>query len=55
MAAPKLPWTRHPVGFLGAVTATVMAVLILAVFLVGLAGFEGGPYIGVIAYSVLAD
>jgi len=53
MAAPRLPWTRHPVGFIGAVTATVMAILILAVFVVGLAGFEGGPYIGVIAYSVL--
>jgi nitrate/TMAO reductase-like tetraheme cytochrome c subunit len=51
--APKLPWTRHPVGLLGAAIATVMAVLILAVFLVGLAGYEGGPYIGVIAYSVL--
>jgi hypothetical protein len=51
--APRLPWTRHPVGFLGAMIATVMAVLILAVFVLGLVGFEGGPYIGVIAYSVL--
>jgi hypothetical protein len=51
--APRLPWTRHPVGFLGAVIATVMSVLILAVFAGGLVGFEGGPYIGVVAYSVL--
>jgi hypothetical protein len=50
---PKLPWTRHPVGFLGAIIATVMAVLILAVFGGSLAGLEGGPYIGVVAYSVL--
>lgn len=52
MLAPRLDWTRHPVGLLGAMIATVSAVLILSLFLAGLAGYEGGPYIGVVAYSV---
>lgn len=52
MAAPRLPWTRHPVGLLGAILATVSAILILALFAAGLAGYEGGPYVGVVAYSV---
>jgi hypothetical protein len=52
MAAPRLPWTRHPVGFVGAIVATVSSILILSLFVAGLAGYEGGPYIGVVAYSV---
>jgi len=50
--APRLPWTRHPVGFFGAIVATVSSILILSLFVAGLAGYEGGPYIGVVAYSV---
>jgi nitrate/TMAO reductase-like tetraheme cytochrome c subunit len=52
MPAPRLDWTRHPVGLLGAMIATISAVLILSLFLAGLAGYEGGPYIGIVAYSV---
>jgi len=53
MAIAPLDWTRHPLGLAGAVLTTVSAVLILGVFAIGLAGYEGGPYLGVVAYTVL--
>ena len=45
--------TRHPLSLLGAALTTASAVVILAIFLFGLAGFEGGPYSGILAYLVL--
>ncbi len=41
---------RHPLSLAGAALATVAGVLLLALFLAGFVGFEGGPYVGVVAY-----
>ncbi|HTP28626.1 MAG TPA: NapC/NirT family cytochrome c [Anaeromyxobacteraceae bacterium] len=46
-------WSRHPLGLIGAVLAAASGTLVLGIFAIGLAGYEGSPYIGVIAYTVL--
>jgi len=45
--------SRSPLGLLGAILATVSGVLILTLFGLSLVGFEGGPYLGILAYLVL--
>lgn len=45
--------TRHPLSLAGAALTTASAVVILAIFVLGVAGFEGGPYSGILAYLVL--
>ena len=45
--------TRDPVSLAGAALATVAAVLILSLTAMGLLGFRGGPYLGIIAFVVL--
>jgi hypothetical protein len=46
-------FTRDPVSLLGAVLATVSAILILTLFGLELLGWEGGLYIGILAFMVL--
>ncbi len=48
-----LELTRTPVGLAGAVLATVSAILILSLTAMGLLGFRGGPYLGIVAFVVL--
>jgi hypothetical protein len=45
--------TASPLGLVGAVIATVSGILILTLFGLSLAGFDGGPYLGILAYLVL--
>jgi hypothetical protein len=45
--------TRDPVSLAGAVLATVAAILILSLTAMGLLGFRGGPYVGIVAFVVL--
>lgn len=44
---------RDPISLLGAVLATISALLILTLFGVELMGWEGGLYIGILAFLVL--
>jgi len=48
-----LAFTRNGVSLLGAALTTATAVLILTLFGIGLVGYEGGPYIGILTYLVL--
>ncbi|MGC4000238.1 MAG: NapC/NirT family cytochrome c [Anaeromyxobacter sp.] len=45
--------TGNLFGLAGAVFTTISAVLILTLFLLSLLGFDGGPYLGILAYLVL--
>ncbi len=45
--------TRHPVALLGAALAVASAVMILSLLLMELIGFDGGPYIGILAFLVV--
>jgi hypothetical protein len=45
--------TGSPLGLIGAVLATVSAILILTLFGLSLVGFDGGPYLGILAYLAL--
>jgi hypothetical protein len=53
MAVQRLDWTRHPLGMAGAILTTISGILIVSLFVIGLLGYEGGPYVGVLAYTVL--
>ncbi len=44
---------RHPVSLAGAALATVSGVSVLSLFVASVAGFEGGPYLGMVAYVAL--
>ncbi len=44
---------RHPLSLAGAALATISGVLVTGIFLAGFLGFEGSPYLGVVAYVVL--
>ena len=44
---------RHPVSFAGGALATISGVLVAALFGASVLGFEGGPYIGIVAFVVL--
>jgi hypothetical protein len=44
---------RHPVSFAGAAVATVAGLLVAALFVASLVGFEGGPYVGLVAFVLL--
>ncbi len=45
--------TRNPLSLLGAALTTVSALLILTLFALGLVGFVGSPYLGILAFLVL--
>jgi len=45
--------TRNPLGLAGAALTTVSGVLILAMVAIGVLGFGGGPYTGIVAFLVL--
>lgn len=45
--------TNSVLGLVGAVVATASAILILTLFGLSIAGFDGGPYVGILAYLVL--
>ncbi|MFL6195111.1 MAG: cytochrome c3 family protein [Thermoanaerobaculia bacterium] len=45
--------TRNPISLIGAAFTTATALLFLALFILGLLGVEGGPYLGILAYLVL--
>ncbi|MBT8207651.1 MAG: NapC/NirT family cytochrome c [Acidimicrobiia bacterium] len=47
-----LALTRNPVSLAGALLATFSAAIILTLFLLQWVGFEGGPYIGILAYLI---
>jgi hypothetical protein len=46
-------FTGNPLGLVGAILATVSGTLILTLFGLSLAGFDGGPYLGILAYLVV--
>lgn len=48
-----LAFSRNLLSLTGAVITTVSAVLILVLFGLGLMGFEGSPYLGILAFLVL--
>jgi NapC/NirT cytochrome c family, N-terminal region len=43
---------RHPLSLAGAALATVCGVLVTVLFIASLAGFEGNPYLGMVAYVI---
>ena len=43
--------TRNPIGMAGAVLTTISAVLFFTLFALELAGFHGGPYLGILAFA----
>lgn len=45
--------SRSTLGMLGAALTTAAALLIVTLFALELVGFEGGPYVGILAYLVL--
>jgi hypothetical protein len=45
--------TQNPVSLIGTALATASLTLIIALFLVQLLGFEGGPYLGILTFLVL--
>jgi hypothetical protein len=45
--------TRHALGLVGVAITTVSAILILALTAIGLLGFAGGPYLGIVTYLLL--
>lgn len=47
-----LALTRNPVSLLGALLATFSAAITLTLFILQWIGFEGGPYIGILAYLI---
>ena len=44
--------TRNPLSLLGALLATFSAAIVLTLFVLEMVGFDGGPYIGILAYLV---
>lgn len=45
--------TRDPLSLLGSAITTASAVIFVSLFAMELAGFHGGPYIGILAYLIL--
>ncbi len=45
--------TRSPLGMIGAAITTASAVLIITLFGLELVGFQGSPYMGILAYLIL--
>ena len=45
--------TRNPISLVGAAVVTAAGILILTLFTLDLFGFEGSPYIGILAFLVL--
>lgn len=45
--------TRHPLSLAGAALASASALLIITFFAIGLVGFEGGPYQGILIFVIL--
>ncbi len=48
-----LPLIRNAISLLGTIITTVSAMLIISLFGIELAGFEGGPYLGILAFVIL--
>ena len=48
----QIAFTRNPLSLAGALAATFSAAIILTLFILEMVGFEGGPYIGILAYLV---
>ena len=48
-----LALSRHPLSLAGSALTTASALLILTLFGVGLIGFTGGPYVGIITFVIL--
>ena len=44
---------RSPLSLAGAILTTISAILILTLVLLGFIGFQGGPYLGIVAYLIL--
>ncbi len=44
---------RHPLSLAGAALATITGVVLVAIFVASLLGYEGTPYLGVVAYVAL--
>jgi len=44
---------RNPVSLLGAAIVTASGILIVTLFTLDLLGFEGGPYLGILAFLIL--
>lgn len=45
--------TRNPLGLIGAALATASTLVFFALFALGLAGFDGGPYLGLLTFVLL--
>jgi NapC/NirT cytochrome c family protein len=45
--------TRSPLGLAGAIAATVAGILVVTLLALGLVGFHGGPYLGILAFVIL--
>jgi hypothetical protein len=52
MAEPRRDLLRHPLSLAGAALATVSGVLVTVLFVASMAGMEGNPYVGMVAYVV---
>jgi hypothetical protein len=50
---PESDLLRHPLSLAGAALATIGGVLVTALFLAGVLGVVGSPYVGVVAYVIL--
>jgi len=50
IAEPRKDALRHPLSLAGAALATVCGVLVVVLFVASLLGFEGSPYLGLVAY-----
>ena len=45
--------TRHPVGLAGSALATVAGILLVFFLALELAGYEGGPYLGILTFMII--
>ena len=45
--------TQNSISLIGTVVTTVGAMLFIMLFALQLAGFEGGPYLGILSYLIL--
>ena len=52
MRRVQIALTRNPLSLVGALLVTFSSAIILTLFILEMVGFEGGPYIGILAYLV---
>lgn len=50
---PFVAFTRSPISLIGSAVTTVSAILFLTIFLVEQLGFQGGPYLGILAFLII--